>query len=561
MSLTICFPATDLTLFGVTANSSPWYKLQLVKWEMASGPAPVTFSAPWATTTTVTFTTVGSYSFRLWTYDGVTNESQTVDVDVLSEASQTKFYVDPTFTGGSNAGTETNPWTSLSMDAPDSKWDSINTALASNHVIIYFSPRIAGSDTQETEAAMLNIWRTDTGTNHLTLDGMSKYNTNETTGSWTTYTGTHKFKCLAGMGVKSDQLSYPCQYTRIRGFECTQRLQFVGDYTTVEYCYVHDNTGDAPAIVFHNAVLSAACVTRFGNRQFITIRNVTVAETRGEAIYINSNYIRAEDDACLSWGNTHQHILIENFIITNPGSNNGEFDQGDGIDLKAGLRNVTIRNGIITNPTGGGSCGINSLGLPDSVNDYQDMLIERVTSITGLCQIKLGLCNSAIVRNCITESWFATDINVNGEIKNFNVRAYNNTFGGINLIGTVGITLRNNISQFFEIHGMGATDPQLDSDFNAWPAATVVFENWPSAETNSVALTAPQWAGLFVSAWGGGDYHLLPDAAVIDMGQNLANPLLAGFTNDRDGVGRPRDAGWDIGAYEAIPNVTFNVHN
>src|SRR5262249_10347884 len=152
----------------------------VIQWKQMSGPAPATLSAPWGEATTVTMTTVGTYTFQLSATDAIFTVNKTMTVTVLSAASQTAFYVDPSYTGGGSDGSASDPWTTLSLLRPSSaEWVAINTALASNHVIVYFSARQASSDTPEVEHQETDLWRSDTSTHHLTFDGMSKYNTND----------------------------------------------------------------------------------------------------------------------------------------------------------------------------------------------------------------------------------------------------------------------------------------------------------------------------------------------------------------------------------------------
>ncbi|PYR96900.1 MAG: hypothetical protein DMG16_26450, partial [Acidobacteria bacterium] len=69
-------------------------------------------------------------------------------------------------------------------------------------------------------------------------------------------------------------------------------------------------------------------------------------------------------------GNNHSDILIEGNTVRDPGINGGE---GDALDLKAGLLNVTVRNNIFLNPHGSGD-GITMLGTFGSVDS--NYLIE-----------------------------------------------------------------------------------------------------------------------------------------------------------------------------------------
>jgi len=162
---------------------------------MTSGPAAVTFSAPWALATTVTFATTGTYTFQLTVSDGTSAVTSSVTVTVNPASSQTAFYVDPTYVG-TGIGTAAAPWKSFVDGNPNyaAQWDAINSALASNDVIVYFSARNAGSDTPEEIVGTVSVRRTDTSTHRLTLDGMSKYNTNDSAPSWLDYAGASKMR-------------------------------------------------------------------------------------------------------------------------------------------------------------------------------------------------------------------------------------------------------------------------------------------------------------------------------------------------------------------------------
>src|SRR5580693_978659 len=87
----------------------------------------------------------------------------------------TTYYVDALFTGGTRNGSASNPWLSLSDSGA---WSAINTALASGAVTVYFSACNPGCTAPETSNSQISLaGRTNTSTNMLTLDGISKYNT------------------------------------------------------------------------------------------------------------------------------------------------------------------------------------------------------------------------------------------------------------------------------------------------------------------------------------------------------------------------------------------------
>ena len=75
----LALAAKDLTLLGYATD--PENNPLTVLWTLASGPAAVSFSAPTALTTTVTFTATGTYTFQLTVSDGTSTVTDNVVVD------------------------------------------------------------------------------------------------------------------------------------------------------------------------------------------------------------------------------------------------------------------------------------------------------------------------------------------------------------------------------------------------------------------------------------------------------------------------------------------------
>src|SRR5271157_6468864 len=80
---------------------------------------------------------------------------------------QTSYYVDPNVTGRGNNGSITDPWTGISQI----NYTTVNTALASGPVTIYFSATPASHAANTVDTSPLNFTRTDASTNLLTFDG------------------------------------------------------------------------------------------------------------------------------------------------------------------------------------------------------------------------------------------------------------------------------------------------------------------------------------------------------------------------------------------------------
>jgi len=173
----------------------------------------------------------------------------------------TSFYVDPNYVGGLRNGSSTNPWQSLS-DGGASKniTTTINTALGSGPVTVYFSACNTTCTANTVATTQVNITRTDTGTNVLTLDGISQYNTNESSPSWSPnvtpapctgfrcaatapFATAHKFQVGAtGKGVTIPIASNATSLACI-GFITVQGFDFVrGEGQIANLTYIHDLT-------------------------------------------------------------------------------------------------------------------------------------------------------------------------------------------------------------------------------------------------------------------------------------------------------------------------------
>src|SRR5262249_13793706 len=147
-------------------------------------------------------------------------------------------------------------------------------------------------------------------------------------------------------------------------------------------------------------------------------------------IYIAGNYLFTTDGGCPSAGNNHSDILIEGNTITDAGYNG---EQGDGLDLKAGLLNVTVRNNTISKGHAPKEAdGITCLGTFGSTDSNYLVEGNRVFSNVG-GGLLLGNLRRAIVRNNIVyNNGTGSGINIYGDatVSNANIEIYNNTVSG-----------------------------------------------------------------------------------------------------------------------------------
>jgi hypothetical protein len=314
----------------------------------------------------------------------------------------------------------------------------------------------------------------------------------------------------------------------------------------VEYIHSHDVTTVGSTMTFNRAV-NSDCTQAFGNMHDVTFRNNVIERGYGEGIYIAGNYQTVSQGGCPSWGNTHSDILIEGNMITDAGLNGG---QGDGVDLKAGLMNVTVRGNSITRTHFGtdlGSCVV-SIGIFGTARSNYVIEQNFCNTTNG---IQLSYQNGTAVRNNVVLNARLVGTSGSGTIINYDVRLYNNTLINTPIsAGDVdGFIIRNNI-----LTGLPSGSTQIntwdsmnmDSDYNDLQSdAYVASKVNEGIHSQYVSPLTPQFvdpANL--------NYHLLAGSPAIDQGTDLTS---TGFANDIIGTARPQGTAWDQGAYEFIP--------
>ena len=322
----------------------------------------------------------------------------------------TTYYVDPDCNGGN--GSASAPWSNLNS-LNTTAWNTINSALASDDVTVYFSAREAGSDIDEVSTTRIAIRRTDTSTHRLTLDGMSKYNTNNTNPSWSDYSGSSRYKITNDSYSIESGINYapPKQnYVTVRGFICMSGSSKAFFYWGGDHILVENNT-------FVGNPAAAGCLVQFeyahraidnpyyeqngpgnGGCTDITFRNNVIHDSPGEGLYIGgSNGMDLPG---------HSYITVENNLIYNTGIYGGE---GDGIDIKDMATNVVVRNNVVHNATGGSCSGIIS---------HSPALIEH--------NVVYNIANGGILLNDVWGDGFSNSI------IRYNI-AFNNGTAGIAL--------------------------------------------------------------------------------------------------------------------------------
>ena len=213
-----------------------------------------------------------------------------------SARAATTFYLDSDW-NGTQSGTASQPWKYLSSSA----WSSINSALGSGDVTVYFSAREASSDTDDVydtngDGAQDGIdmtLRTDSGSGVLTLDGNSKYNTSDSSPNWVSYSGNSRSRVRYVTAQNSSHTKYSnitLHGLHVATSDANKQIAIAGDNWIVENCICEHTSSatDGPGVYLIPTADSAdegssAYITRCNN---IIIRNNIIHDSYGEAMYI-----------------------------------------------------------------------------------------------------------------------------------------------------------------------------------------------------------------------------------------------------------------------------------
>jgi hypothetical protein len=423
----------------------------------------------------------------------------------------TYFYVDRNFSGTRN-GSASNPWQSLSDSGA---WTAINNALAADDVVVYFSAREAGADTNEATTTNLVVNRTNTTSNRLTLTGMDKYNTNDSFPSWADYNGACKFQITVSSGDGAIQAggvgSEERHYVTIRGFRVigtgsgpSHLVETGGSHVIYEHLIVSGESTSS-AIHFEYAITIEPCTD-------ITFRNNVFYDVYKEALYIGG--CQNEDQ----YGHTNINI-IDNHIYRS---------SGDGIDIKDGNRSIAVRGNVVHDCGGTG------------IVSHSAMLCEKNLVYNNGSQgishgdywgRKADTHSGDVWRNNVVYGNRQNNLRLNhssGQPGISNVRIYNNT-----------------------LYDAGVSNIRLDdgSFNNVWVQNNIAYLSGStniSISAGGTVVNDHNYAQnpSFVNA-ATGDFSLQPGSPCIDAGV-----ALTGFADDFRGASRPSGSAWDIGAYE-----------
>jgi hypothetical protein len=484
----------------------------------------------------------------------------------------TNFYVDADWTGV-KSGTQSRPFAILDKSA----WHRINAALANSDVTIYFSARNADSDTPEYYDTRRNgvqlevdlTKKTTSGSFLLTLDGKSFYNTNDSSPSWMPNTGSSM--CIV-RDFNSQNVSH-IKYSdiTIHGFNITcntgtKAVAICGDNWAVENCDISHTSAatDGPCVL----LVPTADGAHEGSSYFappcsnITIRNNVIHDTFGEAIYLGGGGTSPGTEG--SGYPSHTNVSVLNNEIYNAGRWGG---QGDGIDVKGGIQQLTIRSNDIHGCAYAdqGSRGIVAQGQPSPapsgvLQTYERNYIHNMKHATEGIAIAdtWGVPAGIVIRNNIISGVTGSNgsragiLHYSSQNQTMiqNNTLYNCAGLGIGTGAGANVLLRNNllIANNLGGHQVDLSHGAVNSDYNAYNCSW----GYSSEGPHSIDLTSSDVANTFVNPFAA-DFHLKPGAPVIG-----AASVIGSFSDDYSGSNRGMI--WDIGAinYARLPNVPAN---
>jgi Right handed beta helix region len=467
------------------------------------------------------------------------------------------YYVDADWSGA-QSGTANQPWASLN-------WPSINTSLNSGNVTIYFSAREATSlvdDKYDTAGNGVQRYvdlsqRTSASSFLLTLDGKSFYNANDAAPVWIANTGTNM--CVVQQLVSQNNNHAKKSNITIHGFRIvcnveSKQISVCGDNFTVEYCegyHLFNGPGGVGLLIVPTADGShegsgdwcPACTN-------IVVRYNIIHDTQGEALYIGGGGTNPGQAG--SGYPSHSSITISSNEVYSAGIFGG---QGDGIDIKGGLKDVLISgNNIHALSSPNGVRAIVAQGQMNGSKGTQ-LTIERnfihdnltISDAVIALADSWGVPQGVIIRNNVLAN------NTGGPARGIHVYSaqdqilvQNNTIYrckdvAIDNGGGVSLLLRNNL--FLNNNSNGSqvsfTGGTTDSDYNAHNFAW----SFGSEGAHTITMSAAEVTAALVNP-ANGDFHLKAGGALIGVGQ-----IQSRYTNDFDGVSRPSSGVWDIGAY------------
>lgn len=304
-------------------------------------------------------------------------------------------------------------------------------------------------------------------------------------------------------------------------------------HITVRRCHIHDNGewGVFSGHVHHITVEDCLIHHQVDEHGIYLSNSGDDHIIRNNVIHSNSaNGIHLNSDASQGGDGVMQRLVVERNTIYNNG----------------GGSTYVNASGQTVMSAGGGS-GINCDGIRDSVIANNVLYDNHAGGIT-LYRID-GLLPSSgnlVVNNTVlmaSDGRWALNVQDGsaGNVVFNNIFLNNHPSRGSIVLSDDTVDAGGIISDYNIV--MNRMDPGTGSaqTLATWRAAT-------GQDLNSILAPTATWADLFVDL-AGRDFHLVPTSAA----RNAGVAMLAGRSApaaDRDGVSRPAESGFDIGAYE-----------
>jgi len=455
-----------------------------------------------------------------------------------SEAA-TYFYVDPNFNGTTRNGGKTTPWRDTELN-----WATINKALDTGDVTIYFSCANYTGNGEKISTIPIDIQRTSTSDYRLVLDGNSYYNTSQNEpASWAANPGSYRYRII-GSRISQGESYWntinpqraAAKYITIKGFHITGNGSGNGIFIHgIDHLVVTENVLDKCRF-FHTYSCVKGKVWNGGVRDVTISYNTISGPTGNEAFYFGGQAPAEGGDLCSNvWD---EDVTIEYNVFD--GATPGDGD-GDGLDIKAGKKNLIVRYNIFRNCKNRGMVS-HSGGLyygNIAYNNGEGGMI--ITSFLG-DGINWGIRPSEVTmyNNVAYNNTGGPGISVEyqGGDRASNVKFYNNSLSGnslaiVSMRGN-GITgdfyIKNNIASAASFASIGG---KIYGGYNNFYGTLSGY-----TRTEGDLNVDPQ----FISST---NLQLQAGSPCINAGANLSSE----FTTDA--LGYTRNIGnWDMGAYE-----------
>jgi parallel beta-helix repeat protein len=261
-----------------------------------------------------------------------------------------------------------------------------------------------------------------------------------------------------------------------------------------------------------------------------------------EGFYIGSSYYSKEKQAACASGNETMYdpelkgVWIYDNRVEEPG--------WDGIQVGSATEACTIRDNEITGDSGKAQVDQQSgiMNNPGSVCDIYNNLIQDGGGPGMYLQGNGGnrIYNNIILNPGQNGGNRGHGITIaTGSNRSNSIYAWNNTI--INP-RDAGIAYRNNQGSDNRIQNNIIVDPEANYITTGGRTNVIISNNLERRNVSEVKFTDPA----------SDHYSIQPDSPAVDVGINLS---FAGITVDYVGVARPQGPGYDIGAYELVPET------